>query len=1229
MSKRSELNSYIRRLQQRLQLGASLRGIAVLTATALITTVVLVFLLNRFAFPERSLFGARTVLLLILVVVAAFGLAIPLLRLNRSRSIAKAEAAEPGFQQRLLTFHQRDQDGSDPFLELLAADTLSVTRSASPATLVPDNKLFALAGAGVASLGVLLWMILAGPGYLGYGAALLWTGPKPHTVPLYDLHVSPGNVAVRRNSDQLITASVVGLKPDNVRLLAHYHSAADGTWEPVKMQPQRGANGAANFQFLLAGLPEDVEYYVEAGPLTSAHYKVRVVDLPSVKSIQVTYHYPRWTGMKSVTEEHSGDLRAIEGTDADVDVVMDKPLQDGNLSLDTGQQIHLSAVDGSHYKGSIHMEKDGAYHVAATDQGQQVRLSEDYFIATDKANPPEVAIDRPGRDYRASPIEEVTVAVKAADEFGLNNVTLHYSVNGGPEQTVDMLKQPGAKNADGSMTLRLEDYKLVPGDLVSLYATAKDGHSEGRTDITFIQADPFEREFSQSQQMGGGGGGGGGQGQGNQTDISRREKELIAATWKQQNDKTATPKDAEAAGKFLSDVQSKLRDQVLALSARMQSRDLSDANEEFNSFEKDMQAAATAMSPSMDKLKGMQWPQAIPLEQKALQYLLRAEATFRQIEVAFGQRGGGGGAGGGGAGRDLASLFDLELDTEKNQYETAQTGSPEEERAKQVDDALQKLDALARRQEELAQQQRNTPQTFEQRWQQEMLRREAEQLQRQLDQMAPNGQQGGQQSASNSSSSSSQSQSSGSSDSQSSQARAGSQQSQSRQGGQGDPRVQEALNRLRQADDSMKRNAGQSSQEAAQRAAEQLRQATNLLSGTQQQQASGKLDSLSREADRLSKEQRSQAERIQRLASQQDAADNGDGSNSSNTQEQMSARIGERNQLAGYRQQLSDDLSKLEKNMRDAARELAPTQPDTSSKLRDALSGMDQSDLSNRVQRTADWLRRGINPNSNGTEADISRGLQQLSNQVRQAQQGMGQDKSTKGQSQEQATAALDHVERLRQQLESMQGAGRGASGRQQQGGRNGQQGSQPGQQAGGGQGSQQAGGGNQAGRRGARSGDVSNRSGDLGDSFDGGGGATGTVWGNINTGNNHFDRGRAAAPDNTPTPADTERNYQGSMKELNQLRQAAGSDPATQQEIQELIREMQRLDPSRFPGNPELFEQLHTQVLGDVERLELQLRQNAGPQPSQARIGKADAVPPGYQEAVADYYRRLSKNEH
>ena len=82
--------------------------------------------------------------------------------------------------------------------------------------------------------------------------------------------------------------------------------------------------------------------------------------------------------------------------------------------------------------------------------------------------------------------------------------------------------------------------------------------------------------------------------------------------------------------------------------------------------------------------------------------------------------------------------------------------------------------------------------------------------------------------------------------------------------------------------------------------------------------------------------------------------------------------------------------------MRDAAREMAPTQPQASSKLRDALSGMDQTDLTNRVQRTADWLRRGINPNANGTEAGISKDLDQLSQQVHQAQQGLGPGKTVR-----------------------------------------------------------------------------------------------------------------------------------------------------------------------------------------------------------------------------------------
>ena len=96
-----------------------------------------------------------------------------------------------------------------------------------------------------------------------------------------------------------------------------------------------------------------------------------------------------------------------------------------------------------------------------------MRLSEDYFIATDKAQPPEISIDRPRGDYRANPIEEVTVGVKAADHFGLNDVHLHYSVNGGPDRSVSLLGTPGGKTVDGAHRLPLEDFKLPPGEGVS------------------------------------------------------------------------------------------------------------------------------------------------------------------------------------------------------------------------------------------------------------------------------------------------------------------------------------------------------------------------------------------------------------------------------------------------------------------------------------------------------------------------------------------------------------------------------------------------------------------------------------------------------------------------------------------------------------------------------------------------------------------------------------------
>ena len=89
--------------------------------------------------------------------------------------------------------------------------------------------------------------------------------------------------------------------------------------------------GGSSYQFLIAGVPDSLEYYVEAGRVRSPSYKLNVVDLPNVKNIRVTYHYPAWLGAKDMVEDPGGDLRAVEGTTAEVAIRTDRPLATGTF----------------------------------------------------------------------------------------------------------------------------------------------------------------------------------------------------------------------------------------------------------------------------------------------------------------------------------------------------------------------------------------------------------------------------------------------------------------------------------------------------------------------------------------------------------------------------------------------------------------------------------------------------------------------------------------------------------------------------------------------------------------------------------------------------------------------------------------------------------------------------------------------------------------------------------
>lgn len=1160
MTALEQLNAYLRRLESRFRALAVARGAAAVAALAFGLTILLVWIANRYQFADQVVLPLRILLFVAIAAAVAFALAIPFLRANRRRLTRLAETRVPEFEQRLLTAER--QDPENPFAEIVAEDTLRIAREHQPEEFAPSPLLYSFAGAAAAVIAVLIWTIAAGPGYWGYGAALLWTGKASASRrPLYEIAVQPGNRTVRRNADQAITARLLGFSAPAVVLHARYNGALK--WETTQMRPQPEGNG---YRFLFAGLSDGVEYYVQAGAKQSPHYRLAVRDLPAVKAVHARLHFPPDLGLHDVTTP-SGDIRAVIGAEADLSVLTDKPLAHGALIFRDGSRIPLSPGAGSSLATHLAIQKSGIYHVAAIQGGEAIRISGDYFIEARPDEPPTVKIQRPGRDTHVSPIEEVPVSVSASDDFGLEGVTLHYSVDGGPETTVPLLRHKGDKLASGNATLYLENFKLVPGDIVSYYATARDVKANSRSDIFFAQVEPFDMKFSQSQQSAGMGGGGG-----QAQDVVERQKEIIAATYNElkRKDKSRAALDEDA--RMLAQTQAKLSQQEKTLAQRMGARELTES-QHLAEMSKLMNEAAGHMDRAAKELQSAKWNTALPPEEKAFQSLNRIEAMYRNFQVAFGQMGG---AAMNGARRDLARMFDLEMDLSKNQYETGQSADQSAStQQKALDEAFARLQALARRQQQLAMERRGQK-AFEQRWQEELLRRQAEQLRQQMQQMM-NGSQNGQQSASSPPSGSSASSQGASSGSQMNDA------------------MRQAAQALQQAEQEMRQAAGGKNPGAEQRAAEQLARAQEALDRALHRQAEASLSDLTQQAQQLADAQRRIEQRMKQMygpssmnpysPNRQSANANGQSANANGgvPMPQMNDPLhpipygygnywyrrrylerftpphmpsGEERNLSNQKDQLAEKVQQLERQLEDQVQRMAAAQPDAAAKLRQALAALQQEDIPMRMRKSAQWMRQGFGGRNLSTEDSMTDGLQQLSRDLGQTQQAIRSGAPGNSGQSDNTQQALNDLRALREQMQqAQQPGGKGSAG---------QQGNEPGEDG---------------------------------------------AWAPLGGGGPGVDRD----------------NLKAAITDLNRLRAQMRPNDHSYRDLDYALGYLVRL----YHADPNVLRAaINEDTVTNLERLEMELSQHAnnGKGISGARTSAPEPVPQKYRQAVADYFEKLSR---
>ena len=616
------------------------------------------------------------------------------------------------------------------FEELVVADAAARLRGTDLARVVTPARLRRAAARGVLALAALVAVVSLGSTPLGRIARTAWLHASPSGA---ELAVEPGDFRLVAGQPFRVRARFKdgGGAPARTPPVL---SVLDGMVpRDVRMRPS-GDGYVAEF----ASVTRSFRYRVGAAAFISPDYLVEALSPPRVTRIDVEYVYPSFTGLAPRSEEDGGDLFAPAGTAARLVVHTDKPVAEGALVLSDGRRVALAEAGGARRRAAtLAVEGDGRYRVRVVDaHGLSNRDAADYLIRATADRPPTVRVLRPGGDREVTPLEEVTIEVRADDDHAVERLDLVYTVVGRTERTLPFDVPEGASAVTGERTFFVEDLSVEPGDVVTYFARARASglggvSTQARSDLYFLEIRPFDNEFEEALSQGGLGP--------QAAEIGRLvglQKQIVVATWRLDQTAGGSEDDVRAVAKVQGDLRDTTAGAVGAAGRTFgRSRRGADGDAGPAVQRRALQAAVEAMTAAETALEALDTASALPHETEALDQLLTAQAAVRRRQVSMQP---GGGAGGQQAQLDLSQLFDRELRREQEtSYETGrQPGEPE---GGEDDEALDRLRELARRQERLNRELRRPPETAtaeERRRRLERLRREQQALRAELEALA-------------------------------------------------------------------------------------------------------------------------------------------------------------------------------------------------------------------------------------------------------------------------------------------------------------------------------------------------------------------------------------------------------------------------------------------------------------------------------------------------------------
>lgn len=637
-----------------------------------------------------------------------------------------------------LQFGETDSD--DPIkshlLQRLVTDAVERTDGIDFKATVDKSKKRKHVGIAVAALAGCALLALIFPAELNISLNRLLS-PWEKTEPVFTtkLTVEPGNARILRGRSLAINLDVTGKAADKARLIYTKGDPATDA-EPKRQETDmvRIKGEKRRFGYEIFNINEDMEYYATANEAESERYTVKVFDMPKATAIEIAYTYPEYTQLKPIIQQGEGNIRAVAGSQAEVRITTNKAIQSATLTVDAQDSTPMLISDGRTLTTTLDVLTDGKYTVKLLCvDGFNNQTPIEYTITAIPDEPPEITIKEPGRDIKATKLEEVKILAEATDDYGVENMTLKYSIGSGEPQElpVETVEVKAEKIISGAYVFYLEELDVEPGELISYYAQATDnnmrtGPGTSTSELYFIEVRPFNERYMQMDA------------EGQQAaegqpfpNLIADQRKIIKNTWKHIHSRPSPmTEDYQSAVKQIGKEQDQLKDKTQRVTDEL-STSMRDANVDPEML-MNIEGAVAKMGEASDELFAIKPKEALPYEQDALELLTKAMMELDKVLTQM--RAGGNQAAADNMEMDMEDLQDA-IEQDENELDE-QMQEQTQELLDQARDMLAQQEQLTEQSQQMAREGQPSQREMQQNSQQEgQLAGQAQQMAEQAQQM--------------------------------------------------------------------------------------------------------------------------------------------------------------------------------------------------------------------------------------------------------------------------------------------------------------------------------------------------------------------------------------------------------------------------------------------------------------------------------------------------------------